>query len=247
MRTLAGFGEVRGFRKTLEVSAPHWSPAVARDLAKSIPLLTSAPPLAALFDAGGEYAGEEGAAALIRTMVDGQVGYTRASSDKAGLILAHAVLDAAATELLKAVALAAPEAFIKWLGERKVPLGDALDKSREGLIEGVVQSELERLERESLLVRVRRLLAILDLGPGALRAPDIGYQYSEDELTRLDGNRHALLHGRAAEVSLETVDRDIAFLEATAMNLWAGVMSTFQLVPEAVAASYNPSRTRAGA
>jgi hypothetical protein len=236
MRLGSDFGEVRGFRKTMELVEGHAQEAVREDVKRHIPLLMQVPPLAELFLPGGRFAGEKEQGGLIDGMTKGQLENTRRARDKSSIVLAHAAFDALLSDFLRILGLCDANAFRPWLDDKKVSLSSALDEDGDTLLRRLVSEEIDRLERESVIVRIRRLLGILKVEPGSLRASQIGYSYSEDELAGIDKGRNDLLHGRPQLVDLSDVDKSIAFLEATVGNLWAKIVLKYGLTPEMVTA-----------
>lgn len=130
LRLASDFGEVRGFRKTLDLVRDQAEAAVRGDVTRAIPLLFRAPELAPLFAPGGRYAGRQGLDELIQSMTKGQLEYTTRAREKASVILAFAAFDTMVTDLLRIVGLADPAAFRQRLNDRKVPFDDVLEKAR---------------------------------------------------------------------------------------------------------------------
>ena len=92
--------------------------------------------------------------------------------------------------------MADPAALEQFVLERQVRLAEVRGMDYPTILKTLNSREYERLERESLPKKARRLIALISPETGTL--PD---GYSEEWLERFDERRHRLVH--SSKVSLE--------------------------------------------
>lgn len=109
---------------------------------------------------------------------------------RACLVFAHAVLEGALMDLIKAVAWKAPEAFQERIRNRTVPFQDAVSKSHEELRAILLARYLDELDRDSLLRKAEAIHAVCR----GWQPPEDVEKYDLAHMEQFDRLRHRVVH-----------------------------------------------------
>lgn len=165
---------------------------------------------------------------IARMMVEGRARDAQSAVDAASFVFAHTMLDSAAMDYCRVVAMLDPEAWLDSLKGRMVTLVETKDSSFRQLLRGAVDRYLDQLERESLLLKIDKLYSMCPppLDP-SLRVR--GYNFDRDRLERLDKLRHAIIHGDALGKPVPNAAAELDFLLKTSTHLLTMVAVRFDL------------------
>lgn len=161
---------------------------------------------------GFEYSDANVDESVVRVMKNASTGL-----DAACIVFAHSALDAHLFDCLSAVSAVAPEMWRERLNKRKVSLAEIESDGHQAVYESALADDLARLERESIVVKMNELFARC---PGAANAErPHGYEWDLENLRRIDGLRHEIVHGGRIAVALDKdqVERDFDYLLSTGM------------------------------
>lgn len=136
---------------------------------------------------------------------------TSASLDAAALVFAHSVLEGLAFDYCRVTALHAPKDWEEDLKDTRVHLLEISKSSYREILDSKLKDRLERLERDSLLVKVDRLHARCQ--PPAKWSPMTGYEFDKEKLKGWDAQRHEIIHGDA-------LGRPLKIFEMSGENLF---------------------------
>ncbi|MGH8488530.1 MAG: hypothetical protein ACREXS_06620 [Gammaproteobacteria bacterium] len=153
-----------------------------------------------------------------RKMTQQAVHTFESSLDAASLVFGHSILDAALFDCCKVRAMVAPTDWLPQLRDRKVPLGDVEDQSFDELLVKVIESQLQTLERDSLIKKAER---VFQLCPP--KEPFSGlhrFRFDRDRLLALDALRHDIIHSTGPTLRLPKGDEDLEFLRNSGLYLW---------------------------
>jgi hypothetical protein len=100
-------------------------------------------------------------------MTDKSVTAFESALDAASLIFSHSLLDTAALDWCRVCALACPDDFMRYIGNRKYTLAELQAASFAELREKAIGRRLETLERESLLKKLDILFALCHPRPAS--------------------------------------------------------------------------------
>jgi hypothetical protein len=162
-------------------------------------------------------------------------GQTVASLDAAALVFAHSVLEGLTFDYLRVTALHAPKDWEVDLKETKVPLHEVSKLPYDEILDAKLNERICKLERESLLVKVDRLLARCQ--PPPTWSPMIGYGFQKAKLEALDQQRHEIVHGEALGNALtvfEMSQENLFYLMQTGMYFMGLINLKYglQIVPD---------------
>jgi len=132
---------------------------------------------------------------FVATAAEGIVKGTIGSLDAATVVFAHSVLDAAAIDYCRVTAVAAPNDWEQDLKNSQIPLSEIAKSSYAELLKRKLDEHLKKLERESLAVKIDRLLARCQ--PPAKWSPMENYEFDLSITKNLDDQRHEIVHGAA--------------------------------------------------
>lgn len=141
-----------------------------------------------------------------------------ASLDAAVLVFYHSLLEGVVLDCCRVTALHAPQDWEEDLRNSQVPLLESKSKSYDELLKAKVEERLERLERDSLLVKVDRLCARCN--PAAGWSPMTGYEFDRKKIELFDKQRHEIIHGRALGTPLtlfQISDENLFYAQQTGM------------------------------
>lgn len=139
------------------------------------------------------------------------LGTTYASLDAAVLVFYHSILDGVAFDCLRVTALHSPSDWEEDLEKVQIGLLEARDQAYDHLLRAKVGTRFASLERESLLIKVDRLLARCK--PKTNWSPMHGYAYDRQRIKQFDDQRHEIIHGAA-------IGKPLALFPVTDENLW---------------------------
>jgi len=222
-----GFSTVASLRRVSSSIAPYAQAAILPDATSLAQLFLTESGLRSAFGGNADLViatlgGMEG---ITQGFVSQHLSAYEAAIDGASLILAHSVLDSAVYEYCRVTATARPADWESLVEGRKVAMSSLKGSCYEDLLEAKVAEFVKDFERESILKRADRLLAICQ--PEATSSK--GYKYSRERLQQLDDLRHSIVHGRSAYSRLPGIDNDIYFLQATNYFFYNLVMTRYQL------------------
>ena len=158
------------------------------------------------------------------------LGTTYAQVDAATLIFYHSILDGVAFDCLKVIALQAPGDWEEDFTKTQVGLLEARDQAYDKLLQAKIDKGLEALERESLLAKVRKLMARCKPAPNW--SPMEGYAYDETLIKKFDEQRHEIVHGAAIGKPLSlfpVTDENLFYLMRTGMFFFGLVNMRYRL------------------
>jgi hypothetical protein len=162
---------------------------------------------------------------LIKAMTEGAVGNFEESLDAAALVFAHSILDSAVHDCLWISAFSAPRDGMEFVGKRSIPLSELETKSPAEHLKAAVSSELDRLERESLLKKVDRLFQLCK--PKKQTYLTNGFRFDRDRLQRLDALRHAIVHAPGMRRQFAELADDLEFLRKSGLHLLVMLSETY--------------------
>lgn len=115
----------------------------------------------------------------------------RGATSAAGIIYAHAIVDAALYKLCEISATIDSPSWVPFIKDKRVSFQESkADPSQ--LEQRLIAGFLTQLERESLIVKADHLFKIVR--PKTTRGVLTGFRYSRDRLLGLDQLRHDLVH-----------------------------------------------------
>jgi hypothetical protein len=165
---------------------------------------------------------------FIETQIS-QMVLTNASTaiDAASLVFAQSILDDAAWSYLKVCAATDPAAWEYMFDNKQVSMKDFKTKTFEQLRADFIEDRLKQIGRESLITKINLLFKLCS--PPKDYAPMNNYQYSENRLKTIDGQRHRVIHENAAGTPLPTLADDLEYLRKTAWFLMGLVNQKYKL------------------
>jgi hypothetical protein len=145
--------------------------------------------------------------------------------DAASLVFAHSILDDAAFQYCRVTAMVSQSSWERFALDKKIKLGEARDQDYGSLLAQKTEEYLNKLERESLLLKIGKLFEVCQ--PDADFKPMGVYSYDKERLENLDKLRHSIVHGSGPVHRLPNGDDDIQFMDLTAMYLMMLVNARF--------------------
>ena len=141
-----------------------------------------------------------------------------ASLDAAALVFYHSLLDAAVFDYFRVTALHAPRDWEQDFKNSQVQLLETKNKSYDELLRAKLDERLERLERESLLVKADRLFARCNSPAGQTTL--LGFVFDRERIEQFDEQRHEIVHGKALGKPLTifpVTDDNLSYIQKTGM------------------------------
>ncbi len=148
-------------------------------------------------------------------MTSSQLEQFYSSVDSASLIFAHSILDGIAFDFCSTAALGFPESWKPFIENKKIPMREVLASTSEEIQESLIKTDLEHLEKESLLTKSDRLFAICQ--PDSTFDPLESYKFDRKNLKKLDELRHKIVHHPENLIKIPTIENDLEFLEKTGL------------------------------
>lgn len=234
-RTMKQFGTIRSARQATSVALSSASRALEQEALGALRVIAADPNL-------GEILGVESAVAekmggwhgISQIMVSSQKVSAQMVLDAACLVFAHSVFDAALLECCRAAAIARPADWEQFVKKREFAISALKEQGYESILQSAIDIELRRLDRESALAKVDRLLSLCRPGREILTSPILKsgvHGFSRERLTEIDQARHDIVHGKGPR-QLENLDDDITYLEATAFRMMSAVMHHYEVRPD---------------
>ena len=170
-----------------------------------------------------------------KRMTEKSVTAFESALDAASLIFSHSVLDAAAFDWCRVCALACPDDFMPYIGNRQFSLAEVQAAPFSELREKAIGRHLEILERESLLKKLDVLFALCHPPPSLQN-----YSYDRKRIADLDTLRHDYVHRGWVGGRLPQGDDDLVFLSNTTTFLFHLVTQRYgiRLDPNALVGAF---------
>ena len=162
-----------------------------------------------------------------RLMTEQAVSTYRQTLDAASLVFTHSILDAAMLDCLRICALLAPNDWLAPLKDKKVGIGDAASRPFVELLGEAIDTELTRLERQSLLAKIDRLFQLCKPNKQCLLTN--GFRFDRDRLLRLDNLRHEIVHTPGKPQPFSSLHQDLEFMQNCGMHVFAMLNECFNL------------------
>jgi hypothetical protein len=171
----------------------------------------------------------------VKQMTETSVTAFEAALDAASLIFSHSLLDTAAFDWCRVCALACPDDFGRYIGDRKFTLAEVQAASFSELREKAIGRCLKTLERESLLKKLDILFALCHPPPSLQN-----YSYDRKRIVDLDTLRHDYVHRGWVGGRLPQGDDDLVFLSNTTTCLFHLVTQRYgiRLDPNALVGAF---------
>jgi hypothetical protein len=158
-------------------------------------------------------------------LAQGETKNSSVALDAASLVFAHSILDDAAFQYCRVTAMVSQSSWERFALDKKIKLGEARDQDYGSLLAQKTEECLNKLERESLLLKIGKLFEVCQ--PDANFKPMGVYSYDRERLENLDKLRHSIVHGSGPVHKLPNGDDDIQFMDLTAMYLMMLVNARF--------------------
>jgi hypothetical protein len=213
-RLSKGWVNIRAFREVAEIGLPLAAPQVTGKNQQIARYLMDRPDWASFLKNDDEFQKLGGSDAMASLMTTFSLKSAKASVDAASIVFAHSVVDAVLMDFLCATSIASPADWEQFLDEKKQwRVLDVRQLGYERLFQDLLSIELRRMERNcSLPKKADRLLDLCRPERG-WRLPMQYDQKEQDELKRIDGLRHAIVHGDLLGEIVPTLETDLKFLE----------------------------------
>lgn len=147
-------------------------------------------------------------------MTEGVIVNAYAAINASCIVMAQSILDDCAWSYLRVCSLIAPDDWQAQVDARKIDLKSVREQSYEDLRDGLIQARVDQIERESLLTKIDLLFALCR--PPADYAPLNNYLYDRARLERIDGERHAVIHGNGFVTPLPMIEDDLDYISKSA-------------------------------
>lgn len=160
-------------------------------------------------------------------MTEAAVQSFRSTLHASTLVFAHSILDAAVFDCLRISALREQACWAERVAARKFALSDVATRPYAELLADAILSELERLERESLLAKVDRAFQICQPKKEAFLTN--GFRFSRERLERLDALRHEVVHSPGSHHTFDTIYEDLQFMQSLGLHVFCMVGERFKV------------------
>lgn len=160
-------------------------------------------------------------------MTETSVKNFRQTMHAATLVFAHSILDAAVFDCVRICAISAPLEWGAFVGNRKITLAEVATTPYSDILQAAIDTDLTRLERESLLTKVDRVFQVCR--PEKVKYLTNGFRFDRDRLTRLDDLRHRLVHTPDGNWTLDSIYEDMQFMQSSGIHLFMMVGEKFTL------------------
>jgi hypothetical protein len=141
-----------------------------------------------------------------------------ASLDAAVVVFYHSLLDALVFDCCRVSALRAPQDWEQDLKDARVALFEMKNHSFEEIRQTKLNEHLQRLEKDSLLTKIDRVLARCTPPHGW--SPMEDYKYDRVRIQAFDDQRHRIVHGQALGHPLgrfELSEKNLNYVQQTGM------------------------------
>ena len=167
-----------------------------------------------------------GPEAMAASMTQAKITTLRQLVDLASIVVMHAALDAALTDLCRLAAALSPVDWEARLAEKTVRMAQLSGGATyESLRAQKLEDHLDALAKDSVLKRADALFAVCS--PAAGFSPSTSFTWDRSELARIDQLRHDLAHGRVLAPPAEEVEKDIEFVIQTGLFFFAMLNATY--------------------
>jgi len=155
------------------------------------------------------------------------------SVNTASIVFGHGVLDSVLYDLCCLSTNADPESWDIFLTKKQVDFLDAKTKPPSELRTNLIQKYLENLEREAIIVKCNRLLAICSPPPNY--QPMQSYRYDEEYIKKINKLRQDIVHGVKITQKIDDVDEMLEYMKKTGFYFIVLIKQkhNLMLIPEA--------------
>ena len=143
------------------------------------------------------------------------------------LVFAHSILDAAVFDCVRICAITAPNDWSKLLANRKVSMEEVASKPYTEILNGLIEVDVARIEKESLLAKVDKVFQICQ--PTKLEYLTNGFRFDRDRLSGLDELRHMVVHKPSDNRTFENIYEDLQFMQSSGLHIFSLVGEKFNL------------------
>ncbi len=159
---------------------------------------------------------------LVEEMTEATVRHGQVGVDAASIVFSHSMLDGAALDYCRVIALVAPRDWESTLDQRQIKLSDARELGYDEVLRRKLDEYFKQLEYESLLKKADLLFAKCQ--PPEKWSPMHNYTYDRDRLEKLDRYRHEIIHGDSLGEGIENAAAEVEYLSQTAL-LFMGLVN----------------------
>jgi len=145
--------------------------------------------------------------------------------DAACLVFAQSILDDAALQYCRVTSIVSPSSWEPFVINRTVKLEDVRNENYQSLLTAKIEDSLNKLERESLLMKFEKVFQICQPKPDF--KPIKGFSFDRSRLESLDRLRHAIIHQTGPVQRLPKGDDDLHFMKLCAVYLMSLVHHCF--------------------
>jgi hypothetical protein len=231
MRAANGYGQVRALIRTASISLPAAREEVLQETIANLERFANLPMMQEIFAPGSkalEVMG--GLPGAVKIMAGNQITSYMNAVTTAALIFAHSILDAAVIDFCRLIAEIAPKSWDPWLDTKTIRFEQVRSSSVEAIRSQLLESFLDQLEREALPRRIEKLLAVCK--PSATTLNSEGYIFDLARIRRVDDQRHRLMHGGAPAPTMQELEEEVRYLEATTYRLMSCLFEPFDIYPD---------------
>lgn len=154
---------------------------------------------------------KERVSALIRT--------TQGVVDSASLVFAHSILDDAATESCRIIAVADPPAWMDEVSSKRHTLGEFRTRTYDEMYLEHLNSFLDNLDRNKSLAERIQLVHAKCPPTGRREVLHKRFEYDPERVARIDELRRDIVHRLRMTIPVETVEQNIEYAEQTSIYL----------------------------
>jgi hypothetical protein len=143
------------------------------------------------------------------------------------IIFAHSILDAVMFDCVCICGISSPIDWSDAVSNKKITLAEVAKKPYLELLVELVEVDLRRYERESLITKVDRIFQICK--PTKQEYLTNGFRFDRERLVRLDELRHNLVHRPGVEWSFDTIYEDLEFMQRCGLHIFSMIGKRFGL------------------
>ena len=167
-----------------------------------------------------------GPEAMAASMTQAKITTLRQLVDLASIVVMHAALDAALTDLCRLAAALNPADWEARLADKTVKMAQLREGATyESLRAEKLGDHLDALAKDSVLKRADALFAACS--PAAGYSLSTSYTWDRSELARIDQLRHDLAHGRILAPRPGEVEKDLEFIIQTGLFFFGMLNATY--------------------
>jgi hypothetical protein len=145
----------------------------------------------------------------------------------ATMVFAHAVFEDCIQRCLKISFCAAPDDWLPEVKERKITIEDTQNKSLSDLYEQKIQSRLQDLERESVLLKLETLFRIIRPPNNHPKIPS--YVYDLEKIRQIDEARHIAAHKNPLSYEPSNLEDDVQYLQTTVLYILSLLIDKYKI------------------